>query len=305
MTGHSRRLYHHHTHAPRGAAVMDRLPRMPPPSVAGPLGRVLAGGLGLAWLTYNGLFTVPSGQKGVVYNRIGGIKQTVYSEGTHFCWPWLEMPQIFSVRTRNKKTRSISGTKDLQMVDIEMQVLYKPVANKLPLIWSRFGTDYDSRILPSITNETLKATIAQFDASQLITKREEVSKLVRRNLEERAYRDFFIKIEEVAITHLEFGKEYTKAIEDKQVAQQEAERAKFLVERAKQEKKAMVIQAQGEAKSAELIGAALARDSSYLELKRLDAAKEIAKNVARSNNKVYLDSNSLLLTILNKTDVSQ
>ena len=70
-----------------------------------------------------------------------------------------------------------------------------------------------------------------------------------------------------------FGREYTKAIEDKQVAQQEAERAKFLVQKALQEKKAMIIQAQGTAKSAELIGKSLEKDASYLELKRLEAER--------------------------------
>ncbi len=40
----------------------------------------------------------------------------------------------------------------------------------------------------------------------------------------------------MSITHLAFGKEFTKAIESKQVAQQDAERSKFLVQRAEQEK---------------------------------------------------------------------
>uniref|UniRef100_A0A7S4DV99 Prohibitin n=1 Tax=Lotharella globosa TaxID=91324 RepID=A0A7S4DV99_9EUKA len=276
-----------------------KAPRIPPvPRGSGRIAQVLLGAAGAAYLAYNGMYNVQGGQKAVIFSRYSGVGKQVYGEGTHICVPWLHRPQIFDVRTRPKKMRSISGTKDLQMVDIEMRVLYKPRTTMLPLIWSRFGTDYDERILPSIISETLKAAIAQFDAAQLITKREEVSKLVRRNLKERAGRDFFIEIEDVAITHLGFGREYTKAIEDKQVAQQEAERAKFLVQRALQEKKAMVIQAQGEARSAELIGNAMQRDASYLELKRLDAAKEIATNVARSNNSVYLNSESLLLNLL-------
>ncbi|GAB5365917.1 hypothetical protein AAMO2058_001099600 [Amorphochlora amoebiformis] len=276
-----------------------RMPKVPPGMTS--LARVLLGAAGAGYIAYNGLFNVQGGNKAVVFSRYSGVKPQIYGEGTHFCVPWLERPQIFDVRTRPKKLRSISGTKDLQMVDIEMRVLYKPNSTRLPLIWSRFGTDYDDRILPSIISETLKAAIAQFDAAQLITKREEVSKLVRRNLTERAARDFHILIEDVAITHLSFGREYTKAIEDKQVAQQEAERAKFLVQRALQEKKAMVIQAQGEARAAELIGHSLEKDSSYLELKRLEAAKEIANNVARSNNQVYLTSDSLLLNLLDDT----
>jgi regulator of protease activity HflC (stomatin/prohibitin superfamily) len=48
----------------------------------------------------------------------------------------------------------------------------------------------------------------------------------------------------VSITSLTFGKEFTAAIEAKQVAAQEAERAKFVVEKAEQDKRSAVIRAQ-------------------------------------------------------------
>jgi prohibitin 1 len=44
----------------------------------------------------------------------------------------------------------------------------------LPQIFSTLGLDYDDRVLPSITNEVLKAVVAQFDAGELITQREMV-----------------------------------------------------------------------------------------------------------------------------------
>lgn len=94
-----------------------------------------------------------------------------------------------------------------------------------------------------------------------------------------------------------FGKEYTSAVERKQIALQEAERAKFLVEKAEQEKKALIIKAEGEAASAKMIGQAMERDPGYLELRRIEIAKEIANILARSNNKAVLTSDSLLLNL--------
>ena len=61
----------------------------------------------------------------------------------------------------------------------------------------------------------------------------------------------------------------------KQVAQQEAERAKFVVDKAKQEKKSTVIKAQGEAKSAKLIGDAVRDNPGYIQLRRLEARRVV------------------------------
>jgi len=268
------------------------------------LATLLFGGAFTSYCVYQSLYTVEGGHRAVMFSRLGGVKKEIIPEGTHVRIPWFEQPTIFDIRTKPKTLRSPTGTKDLQTVDITLRVLYKPNEYQLPVILSTLGTNFGERVLPSIVNETLKSVVAQYNASQLITQRDAVSKLIKRNLVERA-KDFNILVDDVSITHLTFGKEYTAAVEAKQVAQQDAERAKFVVKQALQDKRSTIIKAQGEAKSAEMIGQAVQKNPGFIELRQLDAARSIASTISRSSNKVFLDSNSLLLNINQVGDPAQ
>nr|TKS01665.1 prohibitin-1, mitochondrial isoform X1 [Populus alba] len=110
------------------------------------------------------------------------------------------------------------------------------------------------------------------------------------------YRPFFLVCVAIhassCVDYFEFS-----FIGSKQVAARDAERAKFIVEKAEQDKKSAVIRAEGEATSAQLIGQAIANNPAFITLRKIEAAREIAHTISNSANKVFLDSSDLLLNL--------
>merc|ERR1719326_141449 len=107
------------------------------------LGVAAAAATGLAYGGTNCIFNVEGGHRAVMFHRFGGVQQRVRAEGTHILIPWFQRPVIYDVRTKPRMIQSMTGSKDLQMVNISLRVLSRPDVGYLPKIYRELGTDYD------------------------------------------------------------------------------------------------------------------------------------------------------------------
>jgi len=243
------------------------------------------------------MYTVDGGERALIFDKLrNGTRDFVVKPGTHFLIPFIQYPIIYDVRTTPYQLKTETGSKDLQRVVVSLRILYRPQKKLLPQIYQRLGMDYSNNVFTSVGNEVLKAIVANYDATELISRREIVSNEIRKRLVNRAG-TFGLKVDDVAITHLTFSPEYIRAVEQKQVAHQMAEQAKFIVNKSEQERLAKVIMAEGESEAARLIGEAMASGPGYIALRRIEAARDIAEELSHSRNVTYVPSGvNMLLT---------
>ena len=121
------------------------------------------------------LYNVDAGHRAVIYDRFQGVKNVIKQEGTHFLVPILQRAIIYDVRTSAYSVKhQKASTQDLQQAFISLRVLSHPAIEKLPQIYSELGLHYAETVLPSVSQEILKSVVAQYNADQLLTQREQV-----------------------------------------------------------------------------------------------------------------------------------
>ena len=85
------------------------------------------------------LISVDGGHRAVKFSRWSGVQPEIYTEGLHLMVPWLEWPLIYDIRAKPNQIKSETGTKDLQMVNIGLRVLYRPDPNQIPFLAKNIG----------------------------------------------------------------------------------------------------------------------------------------------------------------------
>ncbi len=200
----------------------------------------------VAMVFRGGLIVVPAGHRGIVFNKMSGIRQQALGEGFNLIIPVIEQVAYMDVRIQKDSYDSSAASKDMQVVHTKVALNYHPMPEAAPKIFQEVGVGYSERVIHPAVQEAVKATTARFTAEELITRREDVKKLIR-ELVEHQIKDRHIKVDELYITDFDFSRQFAEAIESKQIAEQQALKAKRDLDRIKIEAEQKVASAKAEA----------------------------------------------------------
>jgi regulator of protease activity HflC (stomatin/prohibitin superfamily) len=186
--------------------------------------------------------TIEAGQVGVI-TRFGEVNRTMQS-GLAFKLPWpVESLHLMDTRIQKQQEESNAATSDLQDVSATLAVNYALNREEATRVYKEIGSEYRDRVVVPAVQESFKAATAQYTAAELLTKRPEVKQKALEVIKKRI-EPYGIRVEDISIVNFSFGADFTQAIEAKQVAAQEAERAKFNLERARLDAEAQNAQKQ-------------------------------------------------------------
>ena len=191
-------------------------------------------------LVFSLVTRVGTGEIGVV-TRFGKVTGRELGEGIHLKLPF-DRVNKYDVKIQKEETEVAAASKDLQDVFSTLVVNYRVDSSGVSRLHQNIGKEYRSRVIDPALQETFKAVSAQFTAAELITKRTEVKDLAFKLLTKRL-KPYWIELTDLSITNFRFSEAFSKAIENKQVAQQNAERARFNLEASRLDAQAQEVQA--------------------------------------------------------------
>lgn len=172
--------------------------------------------------------TVKSGEVGLKV-RFGKIVDTSISEGINFKVPYIEKIVRVDIKVQKSELSIESSTKDMQIINTSVAVNYRVDSNKASYLYKTVGNTYEETVLQPAIKESIKSAIAQYNAEEITTKRGEVSASCLEAIQHKVEK-YGIVVEDFNLTDFSFSEEYTKAIEEKQVAEQNLEKAKLEAE---------------------------------------------------------------------------
>ncbi len=206
-----------------------------------------------AVLALTSIVIINPGEAGVL-SVLGGAKDGVLLEGLHFKPPLISNVDIYDLTVQKFEVPAQSSTKDLQNLTASFAINFRLDPIQAVNIRRTQGSlqNIVSKIIAPQTQESFKVAAARRTVEEAITRREELKQDFDKALEARLEK-YGIIILDTSVVDLEFSPEFSRAVEEKQIAEQRAQRAVYVAQEAEQEAEATINRAKGQAEAQRLL----------------------------------------------------
>jgi len=243
----------------------------------------------VAFFVFRPFVIVPPGNRAAIFSLTSGVWEEQLDEGFHLLLPIVQTPFAYDVRTQTysmsrvhwegevRGDDSLSAlTADGQTVSVDVSVRFHVDPDNVWRLHKEVGTDYVNKILrPEMRSQTVVA-ISEFPVTEVYSaSRQAVEDRIETRLRESLGRTYLI-VDEILLRDIQFSAAFGQSIENKQIAQQNAQRMEYVLERTEMEREQRIIEAEGEAQAIELKGRAVAQNAMVIQY---DYVRKVAPNV--------------------------
>lgn len=207
--------------------------------------------------------TVKAGQVGIK-TRFGAVTGGVMQPGLHFKTPFIEGVVKMDVQNQKEQQDASAASADLQTVDSTVALNYSLDTSEIVTLYSTIGTDYKARIIDPAIQEAVKAVTANYNAEELITKRDEVGSAIKDNLVAKL-QPMGVHVDNFSIINFNFSQSFNDAVEAKVTAQQNALAAQNKLAQVQFEADQAVAKAKGDAQAIIIEAQALNQNPNVLQ----------------------------------------
>ncbi|WP_107667210.1 prohibitin family protein [Cyanothece sp. BG0011] len=259
----------------------------------------------LVVISFNSFVVINPGQAGVL-SILGKAQDGALLEGIHFKPPLVSAVDVYDVTVQKFEVPAQSATKDLQDLSASFAINFRLDPVQVVTIRRTQGTlqNIVSKIVAPQTQESFKIAAAKRTVEQAITQRSELKEDFDNALNSRLEK-YGIIVLDTSVIDLNFSPEFAKAVEDKQIAEQKAQRAVYIAQEAEQEAQADINRAKGKAEAQRLLAETLKAQGGELVLQK--EAIEAWKEGGAQMPKVLVmggDSNSSVPFLFNLGDMA-
>lgn len=230
--------------------------------------------------------TVPTGYTGIL-TTFGRVEDSNLDAGFHVIMPWQKIV-LMDNRVQKATVDSQAFSSDIQQVEVRMTVTYSINKSAATNLYSKVGTHYYDNIIYPQLMENTKTVFANYTAEGLIEKRDQLAAKVTEMMREDV-RDYGIDVVNVAVENIDFSDSFTDAIEAKQVATQELQRAQTQQEQATLEAEAAAQREKIAAEAESEVKKIAADAEAYAIQAKAEAEAEANRKIAASLTDALID----------------